>query len=263
MKRILLIGLTLGALGAPAGAADMAPPSYYPPPVYQAAPVIPFFSWTGCYIGADVGGAWSSQDVSNTAPPIAVQAGVTGTINGSSVIGGGYLGCNFQWTPSFVVGIEGDYSGTHLGGAAAAPNLFPNGAPVGAGGIAWTSTLDSIATVRGRIGYVWSPNVLLYVTGGGAWGRTSYSSVDVFFAGCPNCAATSFSNTSSGYVVGGGVEWAPWSNNWVVRAEYLYYKLSGVTGTSLVVGTPIVGANPVWNNMSISSGRVGVSYRFY
>ena len=122
---------------------------------------------------------------------------------------------------------------------------------------------NSIATVRGRIGYVWSPNVLLYVTGGGAWGRTSYSSVDVFFAGCPNCAATSFSNTSSGYVVGGGVEWAPWSNNWVVRAEYLYYKLSGVTGTSLVVGTPIVGANPVWNNMSISSGRVGVSYRFY
>jgi outer membrane immunogenic protein len=97
----------------------------------------------------------------------------------------------------------------------------------------------------------------------GAWGRTSYSSVDVFVFGCPNCAATSFSNTSSGYVLGGGLEWAPWSNNWTVRAEYLYYNLSGVTGTSLVVGTPLVGANPVWNNMAISSGRVGVSYRFY
>jgi opacity protein-like surface antigen len=116
--------------------------------------------------------------------------------------------------------------------------------------------------VRGRIGYVWYPNVLLYLTGGGAWGRASYGSADVFSFGCPNCATTAFSNTSSGYVLGGGVEWAPWNNNRIVRAEYLYDNLSGATGTSLVVGTPLVGANPVWNNMSISSGRVGLSYRF-
>jgi len=100
------------------------------------------------------------------------------------------------------------------------------------------------------------------VTGGGAWGRTSYSSVDAF-SGCPNCAATTFSNTSSGYVLGGGVEWAPWSNNWMVRAEYLYYNLTGATGTSVLVGTSTVGANPVLNNMSISSGRVGLTYKFY
>jgi opacity protein-like surface antigen len=81
---------------------------------------------------------------------------------------------------------------------------LPNGAPVGAGGIAWTNALDSIATVRGRIGYVWMPNFMDYFTGGGAWGRTSYASVDNFGA-CPNCAVAAFSNTSSGYVLGGGV----------------------------------------------------------
>jgi outer membrane immunogenic protein len=260
MRNILLSGFAFGALVTPAMATDLAPPSYAPP-VYKALPMVPVFGWTGCYIGGDVGGAWSSQDVSNSAPPIAVQGPVAGTINGSSVIGGGYVGCNFQWTPSVVIGLEGDYGGTHLGGTAVAPNLFPNGAPVGVGGIAWTNTLDSIATVRGRIGYAWMPNFMVYFTGGGAWGRTSYTSVDNFGA-CPNCAVAAFSNTSSGYVLGGGVEWAPWSNNWIVRAEYLYYNLAGTTGTSFLVGTPIVGATPTWNNMSISSARIGLGYKF-
>ncbi len=255
MKKILVSALAFGALVAPATAADMyvkAPP-----------PMAPAFSWTGCYIGGDVGGAWSTQDVSNTSPPVLFQGGVTGTINGSGVIGGGYAGCNFQWTPAWVIGIEGDYSGTHLGGTAVAPNLFPNGSPVGSGGLAWTSNLDSIATIRGRLGYAWAANVLVYVTGGGAWGRSSYTSLDAFSGGCPNCGVTSFSNTGSGYVVGGGVDWAPWRNNWVVRAEYLYYNLSGATGTAFFPGTAAVAANPVWNHEFVSSARVGVSYKFW
>lgn len=104
-----------------------------------------------------------------------------------------------------------------------------------------------------------TPNTLVYLTGGGAWGRTSYSSADVFFSGCPNCATTSFSNMSSGYVLGGGLEWAPWSNHWIVRGEYLYYNLSGATGAGFVAGVPIAAAN---SNMAVSSGRLGLSYKF-
>jgi outer membrane immunogenic protein len=260
MKKSIVATLAIGALITPAMATDLALPVYRAPP----APIpVPVFSWAGCYIGADIGGAWSSQDVSNTSPPINAQAGVTGTIDGSGVIGGGYLGCNYQWSPVWLIGIEGDFSGTNLGGTATAPNLFPGGAPVGAGGIAWSSNLDSIATLRGRLGYVWSPNTLLYVTGGGAWGRSSYSSVDAF-GGCPgNCGIVSFSNTSSGYVVGAGVEWAPWSTNWIVRAEYLYYNLSGATAVSFFPPPVAVAANPVWNNISIQSARIGLSYKFW
>jgi outer membrane immunogenic protein len=257
MKKFLLAMVAFGGLVGPSFAADMARP-------YYKAPLAPTFSWTGCYIGGDVGGAWSNQDVSNTSPPGNAQAGVTGTINGSSVIGGGYAGCNFQWTPSWVVGIEGDFSGTHLGGTAVAPNLFANGAPVGSGGIAWTSNLESIATVRGRIGYLWAPNVLLFATGGGAWGRTNYTSLDAFSGGCPNCGFTSFSNTSSGWVAGAGVDWAPWSNNWIVRVEYLHYELQGATSTSFFQSAPaIVAANPAWGNISVDSVRAGLSYKFW
>jgi opacity protein-like surface antigen len=93
-------------------------------------------------------------------------------------------------------------------------------------------------------------------------GRTSYSSTDVFFFGCPNCATTSFSNTSSGYVLGGGLEWAPWSSNWIVRGEYLYYNLSGAAGGGFLPGAGFVAANPTWSNMAVSSGRLGLSYKF-
>ena len=184
------------------------------------------FSWSGCYVGGDVGGAWGSQGVLNTSPlavafpPVVLsQAPANTTATGGSVIGGGHIGCNYQWTPFLVIGVEGDFSGASLNATGHAQSLF-GGAAAPGGSITWSSRLDSIATVRGRVGFAWTPNTLVYLTGGGAWGRTSYSSTDVFFFGCPACATTSFSNTSSGYVLGGGLEWAPWSNNWIVRAEY-------------------------------------------
>ena len=243
------IGMMSVALGA-----DFGEPAFGPPP--------PPFSWTGCYIGGDVGGAWSRQDVSNTASASLDQAGVTGTINATDVIGGVYGGCNFQWASTWVIGIEGDWSGTNLSGTATAPDLFANGVPAGSGGgIVWTSGLNAIATIRGRIGYAWAPNVMAYFTGGGAWGRISYSSVDAF-GPCPACVSTSFSNTASGWVAGAGVDWAPWSNNWIVRVEYLHYDLQGAASSSSLPGVPVPLASPTWNNVSVDTGRVGLSYKF-
>jgi outer membrane immunogenic protein len=260
--KLLLSGVALGVLVMPAMAADMAPAPYYRAPV-------PVFSWTGCYVGGDVGGAWSSQDVSNTAqpffflPPFTQQRPASASASSSGVIGGGYVGCNFQWTPSIVVGVEGDYSAASLGGSANAPSVFFT-TPIPGPGITWSSTLDSIATVRGRIGYVWTPNTLLYFTGGGAWGRASYASTDAFLGNCPGLCATtpSFSNTGSGYVLGGGIEWAPWSNNWIVRAEYLYYSLGGATGAGFFTGATRAETIPVWNNVTVNLARLGLSYKF-
>jgi outer membrane immunogenic protein len=259
MRRLLAIGAAFGLLVMPAMAADIAP--------YNKAP-IPLYSWTGCYVGGDVGGAWGSQGVLNTSPvtfvvPPAVlsQAPANTTATGGSVIGGGHVGCNYQWTPFLVIGAEGDFSGAGLTAIGHAQSLI-GGAAAPGGSITWSSKLDAIATVRGRVGFAFTPNTLVYLTGGGAWGRTSYSSTDVFFFGCPACATTSFSNTSTGYVLGGGMEWAPWSNNWIVRAEFLYYNLGGATGAGFVAGIPFAAANPTWSNMAVSSGRAGLSYKF-
>jgi opacity protein-like surface antigen len=151
----------------------------------------------------------ATQGVLNTSPlavvvPPAVltQAPANTTATGGSVIGGGYLGCNYQWMPFVVVGAEGDFNGAGLSATGHAQSLF-GGAAAPGGSITWSSKLDSIATVRGRLGFAWTPNTLVYLTGGAAWGRTSYSSTDVFFFGCPACATTSFSNTSAGYVLRG------------------------------------------------------------
>ena len=114
MRKLLLSGAAFGVLGMPAMAADVAP-------AYKIPAAIPVFSWSGCYVGGDVGGAWGSQGVLNISPvdfafpPVVLsQAPANTTATGGSVIGGGHLGCNLQWTPSLVIGVEGDFSGAGL-----------------------------------------------------------------------------------------------------------------------------------------------------
>jgi outer membrane immunogenic protein len=208
MRSLLLSGVALSVLVTPVMAADLAP-SFKAP--------IPIYTWTGCYVGGDIGGGWANQGVLNASqlpfPIIGSQDTANTTATGGTIIGGGHVGCNYQWVPSLVIGVEADFSGASLNAYGNAESTFAGvGAP--GGGINWSTKLDSIATVRGRLGYAWMPNTLLYITAGGAFGRTSFSSTDIFISGCPACATTSFSNTSSGVVLGGGVEWAPWSNNW-------------------------------------------------
>jgi outer membrane immunogenic protein len=58
MKKLLLVGAATCWLGMPglALAADM--------PIATKAPMLPpIFSWTGCYLGAHVGGGWARKDV--------------------------------------------------------------------------------------------------------------------------------------------------------------------------------------------------------
>src|SRR5258707_10127454 len=56
MKKLLLGCVPLAALAAigSATAADL--------PLRKAPPVVPAFSWTGCYLGGYVGGAWQGGD---------------------------------------------------------------------------------------------------------------------------------------------------------------------------------------------------------
>ncbi|MBV9970000.1 MAG: outer membrane beta-barrel protein [Xanthobacteraceae bacterium] len=152
-------------------------------------------------------------------------------------------------------------SGASLDAHANAQSTFGGvGAP--GGGINWSTKLDAIATARGRLGFAWMPNTLLYITAGGAWGRTSFSSNDIFIFGCPACATTSLRTTSAGVVLGGGIEWAPWSNNWTVRAEYLYYGFGGATGTGFVPGITAPATSVTWSSVNVSAGRAGLSYKF-
>jgi outer membrane immunogenic protein len=224
------------------------------------APLAGAFSWTGCYIGGNLGGAWSRETASalsttNTQTPVTVSQ------NASSLIGGVNAGCNYQFDPHWVVGVEGDWSWTKLRAGATAPNLRADGSPVGSGGSSFSSDTQWLASIRGRIGWVAMPNTLVYLTGGGALAKVDYAAVDAFADGCPNCVTTSFSHTKTGYVLGGGADYAL-THNWIVRAEYLYYHFSGETSTSLFNDGGPGGAIFHWDGLQIHEVRLGVNYKF-
>jgi outer membrane immunogenic protein len=265
MKTIMLGAVALVAIGAvPALAADL--PAA---PVYTKAPpvVAPVYNWTGCYIGGDVGGGWARQNANTYNPAInaaVAQAPDYVTLKGSGAIGGAYVGCNYQFANSWVVGLEGDYSWSQLSDTQTGPNnSLTTGLPFATGSVAFSRNVTSIASIRGRVGYLATPSVLAYVTGGGAWARAKYSGLDTFITGCPNCASFANSNTSGGWVAGVGVEWAA-TSNWLFRAEYLHYGFNGSSTTALFTPPPFTGPGAQYNygSYSVDEVRVGVSYKF-
>jgi outer membrane immunogenic protein len=199
MRKLLLLGIALGAQGVCAMAADLGP--------VNVAPPVPF-TWTGVYLGANVGGGWSS-----------IQDNGLGGGSASGVMGGVSVGYNWQFAPFWVAGIEGDSSWADLT------------VPAGSGDVNW------IGNVRARLGWTATPTTLVYATGGVAWSNVSIPGVDTLPA----------TQTKNGWVAGGGVEWMPWDDHWSVRAEYLYYRFTSVQlgagfGGNLTISEARIGA---------------------
>ena len=175
--------------------------------------------------------------------------------NGNGVVGGGQIGYNWQFAPNWVLGIEGDISGTGIHSTTFAPLVAPGVGVVGTNSA--ERDFKWLATVRGRLGYA-ADRWLFYVTGGGAWGEADYTagvSVPGLFT------PTTFSHTSSGWVAGGGVEYG-FTNNWSARLEYLYYDLGGVTATNVSSGALFAGTQ-TWDRNQINVVRAGVNYKFW
>ncbi|HVY58959.1 MAG TPA: outer membrane protein [Xanthobacteraceae bacterium] len=197
-KRLLLASVATLALVAAAGsasAADLARPVYKAPP-----PMAPVFSWNGFYIGGHIGGAFEREDATD------VITGATASTDPSGFIGGGQLGFNYQFAPNWVLGLEGDISGTSVDGTADFdPLVF--GAPA-----TIKDDVNFYATLTGRLGFTVQPNWLLYVKGGAAWKDSDYTLTT-------GGLAEKISNTRTGWTVGGGLEYA-FYNNWSAKLEY-------------------------------------------
>lgn len=257
----LIATISAIALTQIASAADLPrkAPAAAPPPA-------PVYTWTGCYIGGNVGGAWSRQTGDVVAVPAVNQVPQTIDQNDSSVIGGVHLGCNYQFDPRWVVGVEGDWSWTSLNGSGSAPNIVASsGLPGSSGGINMSSDTKWIASLRARLGWLVMPQVMIYATGGAAWAKTDYTGFDSATA-TNGFTAVSFSNTNSGWVVGGGAEYML-TPNWFVRAEYLYYQFSGANTVGNTVQNPGGPAGAFaafnWNDLKINEVRAGISYKFF
>jgi len=110
MLRRYAIGLATCILALPARAADIAAP------VSRPAPVIAPYSWTGCYLGAEGGGAWGTTRHDAVNAGAATGQTITGDFAVSGSVIGGTAGCNYP-TGNFVFGVENDFSWTNLNGS--------------------------------------------------------------------------------------------------------------------------------------------------
>jgi outer membrane immunogenic protein len=238
-----------------------------PPP-----PPPPLPSWTGFYIGGDLGGAWAHS--SGTTIFDDGDGGLfaaNNSFNRSGFIGGVYAGYNWQ-VANWVLGIEGDWSWTDRnGGSFCRSTDFVDVGCIdtGRGAIFADAHNDWIATLRGRLGYTFGP-VMFYGTGGGAWARNSLTlTADCRVDGCGflddpgEFGSATFSNTRGGWVAGLGLEWMV-SPNWLIRGEWLHADFGDRSGV-LNIPTGIVGTTQTvaWNrNLTLDIARFGIAYKF-
>jgi outer membrane immunogenic protein len=242
MKRILL-GTTMFAgllVAGTAQAADLGRPVYKaPPPAY--------FSWSGCYIGADAGFAWQRDRLHETVRGTNVTSNFS-PVDAAKPDGaklGGYLGCNWQWGGPWVVGIEGDAEFADVGGRA---NYINTGTPPDF----YRAHTDFQGSVRARLGYAVDRS-LFYITGGGAWADVKHT----YVVGAVPTINESFTKTMGGWTIGAGWEYAL-AANWIGRVEYRYADFGSVTNLPAVTFTGFTEHHKVTENAI----RAGLAYKF-
>jgi outer membrane immunogenic protein len=234
---LLALSMVANAAEVPPYPRPVAPPVYVPPP----------FSWTGFYVGANLGGAWGQRNLTDTLLGLTLS-----NINDKGAfIGGGQLGYNYQFGNA-VLGIEADFDGV-------ATTNSPGTGVVGPafGTIQVTSNNRWITTLAGRFG-VTNDTWLFYGKAGGGW--VGYDNLTITNT-VTGARITGFgNNTNNGWLVGAGIEWAL-APNWSVKIEYDYLGLSSQTFTA-PTGTFLAGDTFTTSKPNVQMVKVGANYLF-
>jgi outer membrane immunogenic protein len=259
-----------------ASAADM--PAYSKAPVLAPAPV---YNWTGFYVGGNVGYSWDNTAAAfsgNSLTSIFFAANIFPTaigLNTNGVLAGGQFGYNWQVSPMWVVGFETDLQWANIKGTASVVPTAIAGADLFTTSV--SKQVDWLGTARGRVGFLPAPNVLVYGTGGLAYGerKLSFNTIDIS-SPCSSeipCASGAATSTSAGWTVGAGVEIAFW-NNWSFKAEYLHVDLGSLAATAFDTSTQAPPCHPPGvttpSSCSFTASstfrneivRIGVNYKF-
>lgn len=189
----------------------------------------PFFWWTGFYVGVQ-GGYGTAFCKTRIEPLPSAEAFVNLAPiklhpHPSGGFAGGQIGYNFQ-CQKCVFGLEADFSGSDFRGSKTTTPIIQNdGTPFrGGGSIFVKQRTDWFGTLRPRIGYALTHNLLFYATAGLAYAHTHYKANTDFQPDGTEQYPVSFSKVRTGWSVGGGVEYGI-CPHWSLKADYLYYDL--------------------------------------
>jgi outer membrane immunogenic protein len=222
---------TMLAISVVANAADLSVKAPAPVPVYVPPP----FTWTGFYLGGNFGGGWAST----TATDNLTGANLTSNLGGW--LGGGQVGFNYQ-AGNIVWGVEGTFDWTSL-------NSTSGVAPTAFGNLQASANTQWVTTLAARLGIAMD-RWLVYGKGGAGWVGNNTTVTNQTTG-----LAVSSSNTNSGWLVGGGVEYA-FTPNWTAKLEYDYLGLRGWTA-----GSPLPG-DTVNVKRQINMVMAGINYKF-
>jgi outer membrane immunogenic protein len=294
----LAVALGVLSVGSTAAmAADLIlPPRPYAPyaPAYYRPAVV--YDWTGFYIGGSAGGGFGLGGINNNITSAfcnmnlvgcdtneASSAAVAAVPSGfdtapSGFIGGGQIGYNYQMGP-VVWGVEADFSGADIKGSNS-----KTGTATVVDTVTSTPIVDTISgtgnqklnwfgTLRGRVGVVPFTPLLVYATGGLAYGNVSseVSFTESYNFNCfcgPNpTTGASISSTQWGWTAGGGIEWM-FAPHWSLKAEFLYYNLGHVSADMTLIqlngnGLPFT-AIGITSTVDVKGdiARGGINYKF-
>ena len=258
-KSALLACLSLLALSCGAFAADLPSPRDFD---YRAPPARYATTWTGYYIGGNIGYGWgrSENEVSVAGlPPVlfglptaSLAAGDRDQQDVNGVIGGFQSGYSWQFG-TWVMGLESDLQASGQKGDALYCNL--GGTTCAVASLNASHKLSWFGTSRTRFGFLATPSTLIYGTGGIAYGQVK-SDYTINLGGAP-FASVNFKDVKAGWTAGAGVEFA-FASNWSAKLEYLYMDLGDSEITVNVAGV----STRVTRSFTDHIGRVGVNYRF-
>jgi outer membrane immunogenic protein len=287
MKKLATTIAAIALIGTPAFAADMAVkmPVKAPP-----APPAPVQSWTGFYVGVN-GGYGFGKPSANLIPadPLTTistclggpcPAATSFDINGG--LGGLQAGYNWQFAPTWLAGLEADFQWSDIKGTGSSTFGF-NGPPAT---YFAQQQIEDFGTVRARLGWLPTNNVLLYATGGFAYGRvkdtvsitaasnaflaplTYFCSLAAGVTEVPNCFLGNNSRWETGWTAGAGLEYSPWEHI-SFKVEYLFVGLGNGGNVNVVAqstnGVPATPASftSAFSRTDFNVVRGGINWKFY
>src|SRR5262245_20155337 len=169
----------------------------------------PPHSWTGFHVGLNLGYGWGNEAINVSGDPLSEFVITQGVLppsladSPSGIVGGVQGGYSYQ-IGLLVLGLEADAQGADISDRQTVTSNVPGGF------FSFSTTaeqkLDMVGTVRGRVGFTPFAPVLVYATGGLAYGHASLSA-SVTNPGCIGiCSEGSTSSMKAGWTAGGGVE---------------------------------------------------------